>query len=415
MSTGTAPLTSRLADEIAALDREIDEIDLLVTQATAEASRHEQRRAAASEKVDGLKVTNAAPEELLEATGQLVILTKRAAVMEAQVEVLEGKRKALARFRDAARGYAAMADGAVEPSGAADGAGETDDAGDAASPADVEDVGETSPARSRVAMRAQEDLRRQIARAMHDGPAQSLTNIVLQAQIVERILTREPAAAAGEVKLLIGMVQQTLDATKSFIFDIRPMVLDDLGLVPTLRRMTAERGRRSGVGVQFESLGSDRRLPVDVESALFRILDDGLAGYLAAGAERARLALDWTEELAVDLVTGRGPVESLDAPGGEEPTDSGMRSRGRRLIGRSSEEEEVPPALAAMLEEQSEAEDAAARAARSVELPPAVWQEISQRATTIGATIELVAEGAGFALVLPLHDEAAASEAAEPE
>jgi two-component system sensor histidine kinase DegS len=414
MSTGTAPLTSRLADEIAALDREIDEIDLLVTQATAEASRHEQRRAAASEKVDGLKVTNAAPEELLEATGQLVILTKRAAVMEAQVEVLEGKRKALARFRDAARGYAAMADGAVEPSGAADGAGETDDAGDAASPADVEDVGETSPARSRVAMRAQEDLRRQIARAMHDGPAQSLTNIVLQAQIVERILTREPAAAAGEVKLLIGMVQQTLDATKSFIFDIRPMVLDDLGLVPTLRRMTAERGRRSGVGVQFESLGSDRRLPVDVESALFRILDDGLAGYLAAGAERARLALDWTEELAVDLVTGRGPVESLDAPGGEEPADSGMRSRGRRLIGRSSEEE-VPPALAAMLEEQSEAEDAAARAARSVELPPAVWQEISQRATTIGATIELVAEGAGFALVLPLHDEAAASEAAEPE
>jgi two-component system sensor histidine kinase DegS len=414
MSTGTAPLTSRLADEIAALDREIDEIDLLVTQATAEASRHEQRRAAASEKVDGLKVTNAAPEELLDATGQLVTLTKRAAVMEAQVEVLEGKRKALARFRDAARGYAAMADGAVEPSGAADGAGETDDAGDAASPADVEDVGETSPARSRVAMRAQEDLRRQIARAMHDGPAQSLTNIVLQAQIVERILTREPAAAAGEVKLLIGMVQQTLDATKSFIFDIRPMVLDDLGLVPTLRRMTAERGRRSGVGVQFESLGSDRRLPVDVESALFRILDDGLAGYLAAGAERARLALDWTEELVVDLVTGRGPVESLDAPGDEEPADSGMRSRGRRLIGRSSEEE-VPPALAAMLEEQSEAEDAAARAARSVELPPAVWQEISQRATTIGATIELVAEGAGFALVLPLHDEAAASEAAEPE
>src|SRR3982074_2570136 len=120
---------------------------------------------------------------------------------------------------------------------------------------------------------AQEDLRREIARAMHDGPAQSLTNIVLQAQIVDRLVSRDPEMARGEIRQLVAMVQSTLDATKSFIFDVRPMVLDDLGLVPTLRRAARERGRRAGVPVEFDSMGSDRRLPMDLESGLFRILD----------------------------------------------------------------------------------------------------------------------------------------------
>ena len=108
---------------------------------------------------------------------------------------------------------------------------------------------------SRLLLGTQEDLRREIARAMHDGPAQSLTNIVLQAQIVERLVESDPARAGSEVRQLVAMVQQTLEATKTFIFDVRPMVLDDLGLVPTLRRAARERGRRAGVPVEFDSMG----------------------------------------------------------------------------------------------------------------------------------------------------------------
>ena len=139
---------------------------------------------------------------------------------------------------------------------------------------------------SRLLLDAQEDLRREIARAMHDGPAQSLTNIVLQAQIVERLVATDPARAGDEVRQLVAMVQQTLEATKTFIFDVRPMVLDDLGLVPTLRRAARERGRRAGVPVDFDSLGPERRLPMDLESGLFRILDEAMAAYLSARAER---------------------------------------------------------------------------------------------------------------------------------
>ena len=101
---------------------------------------------------------------------------------------------------------------------------------------------------SRMVLNAQEDLRREIARSMHDGPAQSLTNIVLQAQIVARLVDRDPRRHRGAAPL-ISMVHQTLDATKNFIFDVRPMVLDDLGLVPTLRRAPVTAAARAHVQV----------------------------------------------------------------------------------------------------------------------------------------------------------------------
>jgi signal transduction histidine kinase len=145
----------------------------------------------------------------------------------------------------------------------------------------------------------QEDLRRAIARAMHDGPAQSLANITLQAQIVERLIERDPGAAIPEVRELTAMVQRTLDATKTFIFDVRPMVLDDLGLVPTLRRVARDRSRRSGVPVGFDSLGADQRLPMDLESAVFRVADEAVAALVEGGPERVELTLDWGDELEV--------------------------------------------------------------------------------------------------------------------
>ena len=234
--TQTEPATdlpTRLADDLAAVEKELAEIDLLVAQATAEAGRHEGRRAQAAEKAAKAASGGEDPRALVEQYEQQMTLTKRAALMESQVEVLEGKRRTLTRYRDALAEY-------VEAARAERGAG----GGSASSPSaagSTEPVG-MPPEVSRLLLTAQEDLRREISRAMHDGPAQSLTNLVLQAQIVERLMASDPASARGEVGQLVAMVQQTLDATKSFIFDVRPMVLDDLGLVPTLRRAARDRG-----------------------------------------------------------------------------------------------------------------------------------------------------------------------------
>ena len=361
---------------------------MLVSQATAEAARHEQKRATAAEKLATMASGGADPKEQLEHSSQLVSLTRRAALMEAQVEVLEGKRKTLARFRDSLAHYAGTAADALADESAGDGS---------EGPAD----GASSGAMSRIVLAAQEDLRREIARAMHDGPAQSLTNIVLQAQIVERLLATDTARARTEVGLLISMVQQTLEATKSFIFDVRPMVLDDLGLVPTLRRAARDRGRRSGIAVEFDSLGADRRLSMELESGLFRILDEALAAYLSVSPTAVSLKLDWSDgvEAVVNAVrTGQASdaaaaaMAAVEAEATAEPERKGKGAK------------ELPPALAAMMEDRKADRRAAAEKARSatiVVLPPTAWREIQQRATTMGMTAELTDEGSTLRVAVP--------------
>ena len=388
--TAVAILAAELAAESTRLDIEAKEIDLLVTQARTEAGRHETRRATAAEKLAGLGSSSSA-REAIDLANQAVTLTRRAALMDAQVEVLEAKKKALLRLKDSIDDHAARAraiagdDLADDPGGAVGDLAATAGSGrrGRSAGASADETPATTPAVARVILAAQEDLRREIARAMHDGPAQSLTNIVLQAEIVERLAGKDPAAAGAEVRELVAMVQQTLEATKTFIFDVRPMVLDDLGLVPTLRRAARDRGRRAGVAVEFESLGNDRRLPMELESGLFRIIDEALAGYLAARPERVSLRIDWGDEVQAELTAGRAAVE-LPAPD--------LPAAG----------ESLPPALAAMVEERRAGHVAAVEAARRaavVQLPTNAWRDLSGRAASLGMTAELLDEGGRVRLV----------------
>jgi hypothetical protein len=229
-----------------------------------------------------------------------------------------------------------------------------------------------------VILAAQEDLRRDIARAMHDGPAQSLTNIVLQAQIVERLLDRDPAAARAEVRELTAMVERTLEATKAFIFDVRPMVLDDLGPVPTLRRVARERSRRAGVPVEFESLGSDRRLPMELESAIFRVADEAVAGLVGGQPEKVVLTLDWGEELEVAV--------RATYPASSEPAEAEPRA-------------DMPAALREMVDDRRA--QAAAQSSVAV-LTPAIRREIEERAAAAGGRVEFTGDGRAVSVRFPL-------------
>jgi two-component system, NarL family, sensor histidine kinase DegS len=378
-------LTARVTREATTLDAELAEIDMLVAQARTEAERHELKRVQTTEKIAGL--SDATPsEDVIALNSQLVTLTRRASVMESQVEVLEGKRKALARFR-ATLGEVAESLGASSGAGFVLGGGGDGEAAGAANELDDRSLLDASPAMSRIVLGAQEDLRREIARAMHDGPAQSLTNIVLQAQIVERLIAQDPEVAQREVHQLVSMVQQTLDATKSFIFDVRPMVLDDLGLVPTLRRSARERGQRAGIAVEFDSMGTDRRLPMELESGLFRILDEAMGAYLTAAPDRVSLRLDWTNERVEGHVSAsRNRSTAIEEAEREAQTRSAQPAGGKDL----------PPALAAMIEDRREQAEAAVEAARNaaiVALPLDAWREIQQRAATVGISAELIAGG----------------------
>ena len=194
-----ADVAARAAAQVATLDRELAEIDMLVAQARVEAERHDLKRTQAQEKL--AELPEATPsDDVIAAHVQLVTLTRRASVMESQVEVLEGKRKTLARFRESVAGLASDLGVAVES-----GAELEDGAGDAAVGGGGAAIDTSSTGVTRIVMAAQEDLRRDIARAMHDGPAQSLTNIVLQAQIVDRLVARARGIALHEVLDDLGL------------------------------------------------------------------------------------------------------------------------------------------------------------------------------------------------------------------
>ena len=176
------------------------------------------------------------------------------------------------------------------------------------------------------------------------------------------------------------MVQQTLDATKNFIFDVRPMVLDDLGLVPTLRRMTRDRGRRAKIPVEFESLGQDRRLPMDIESTIFRILDEALARVpRAVSPSGSRVRLDWTDELEARVIAERTPLRRATT------------SRCPRCP-----TGDVPDAIKQMIQDRHDARRAPSRRPRTaaiVELPAGALRDVTDRAASIGGRVELLAGG----------------------
>jgi two-component system sensor histidine kinase DegS len=363
--TQLSELATELEQDQSTLERELAEIDLLMRQASVEAERHEARRVQAEERMNALDSDPRADSDTLsEARTQLLTQTRRLTMMQGQLEVLAGKQRALQRYQQRLEQIvprlteAGEAGGSVDPESSPDATG-------------TSGLTSAAAASSRDVMAAQEELRREIARQMHDGPAQSIANIALQAEIVQRLIARDPRQAELELRELVGMVQGALDRTKNFIFDVRPMVLDDLGLVPTLRRAAAERSRRSGLAVGFESVGADSRLAGELESGVFRIVEDALQGMIEANPMELVVRLDWSEAGLKATVHGR--------PQGA-PTDAA-----KAAVAAARRDKQMPAALATMIHEQ---EITATRG-----LSERAWTEIRERAEPLGIAVSLTEHG----------------------
>ncbi|MFP3386653.1 sensor histidine kinase, partial [Tritonibacter sp. SIMBA_163] len=82
---------------------------------------------------------------------------------------------------------------------------------------------------------AQEEERKRLSREIHDGPAQMMANVLLRSDLIEKTYREKGADKAfKEISSLKDMVRQALTEVRRIIYDLRPMALDDLGLVPTL-------------------------------------------------------------------------------------------------------------------------------------------------------------------------------------
>jgi len=139
---------------------------------------------------------------------------------------------------------------------------------------DQEDQNENPTSKTGISIvrivQAQEDERQRLARQMHDGPAQSLTNFILQAEICQRLFDRNPDRAAEELDNLKTTASVTFQKVRDFIFDLRPMMLDDLGVVPTVRRYTESFKEKNDIDTSLELMGEERRLESHREVMIFR-------------------------------------------------------------------------------------------------------------------------------------------------
>jgi two-component system sensor histidine kinase DegS len=119
---------------------------------------------------------------------------------------------------------------------------------------------------------AQEEERRTISRRIHDGPAQALSNFILQTEIALRLFGTDQERAREELNNLKGAASSTFNNVRDFIFDLRPMMLDDLGLVPTARRYAEAFQEKSGLDISTVVTGSERRLEPHREVLAFRAI-----------------------------------------------------------------------------------------------------------------------------------------------
>ena len=115
---------------------------------------------------------------------------------------------------------------------------------------------------------------RRLARELHDETGQALTSILLGLKPLEEALADHPARAA--LAELREHVVSALQDVRRLAVELRPAVLDDFGLVPALERLTESFAEQSGIRVDFHSALGETRLPSEVETALYRVVQESL-------------------------------------------------------------------------------------------------------------------------------------------
>jgi two-component system, NarL family, sensor histidine kinase DegS len=104
---------------------------------------------------------------------------------------------------------------------------------------------------------AQEEEKRRLSREIHDGPAQMLAHLILRANLFERIIKQKGQdAVIDEVKGMKESIRDTLYEVRKIIYDLRPMALDDLGLVPTLRKYFDTMADYHHIEIMFQTIGN---------------------------------------------------------------------------------------------------------------------------------------------------------------
>ncbi|NLO89985.1 MAG: histidine kinase [Clostridia bacterium] len=184
-------------------------------------------------------------------------------------------------------------------------------------------------------IKAQEEERLRIARDIHDGPAQSLANLVMQAEYCQKLLAIHPEEVPSELSQLKETARTSLESIRKIVFALRPMDLDNLGLVPAVKRMLNElRDSSSSLVFEFKSVGRSCRYPSAVEVAVFRIIQEAVNNALKhSKASTLRIILETQPSMIAAAIKDDGIGFNEGSIREDSLGIKGMRERAALLKG----------------------------------------------------------------------------------
>ncbi|PKN95089.1 MAG: hypothetical protein CVU42_16215 [Chloroflexi bacterium HGW-Chloroflexi-4] len=150
---------------------------------------------------------------------------------------------------------------------------------------------------------SQESERQKLSRQMHDGPAQALSNFIVQSEIATRMYEIDQTKAKEELEKLKLSAMGTFQKIRTYISDLRPMMLDDLGLVPTIKRYVINLKEQTGVDVNLIVIGTYRRLKPYLEVFVFRAIQELIGNAIKHNQDNvSKIKIDITITLENNLV-----------------------------------------------------------------------------------------------------------------
>lgn len=170
------------------------------------------------------------------------------------------------------------------------------------------------------AISAQEGERNRIARELHDGPVQALSTISMSLGHLEEMTPESYARSQPRVAETRAALRRTLREVRRITQDLRPSALDDLGLVTAVHDLAARRCDAAGIRLRWEVAGPARRLPPPVETAVFRILQEGITNVVRHAQARSAA-------VSLAFVDGHLRAAVEDDGVGFDPDDVGRRAR----------------------------------------------------------------------------------------
>jgi len=160
---------------------------------------------------------------------------------------------------------------------------------------------------------AQENERRRISRELHDEIGQALTAIKFNLDMMDKELPQTLLTVRGRLGDAKSLSNQTLTAMRQLSMDLRPTMLDELGLIPTLRWYIQNFSNRLNIDSQFQAIGFEEKLPPQIETAFYRIVQEALNNISKhAGATRVEIFFEHRDSTICASITDNGRGFDLD-------------------------------------------------------------------------------------------------------